>query len=74
MNQAPPTSRWRQRPSLIAEIAALLVLKLAVITALWFAFFGPETRIEVNPATVSQGVLDRSPAATSTPSTPRSSE
>ncbi|MEF9943089.1 MAG: hypothetical protein RR101_04215 [Burkholderiaceae bacterium] len=74
MNQVPSLSRWRQRPGLLAEIAAVLVLKLAVITALWFAFFGPDTRVEVSPASVSRGLLDRAPAATSTPPTPRSSE
>jgi len=73
MNSPSTTSRWR-RPGLIVEIVAVLLIKLAVITALWFAFFGPETRVEISPASVSQGLLERGPTASPSPSNHRSSE
>lgn len=69
-----PILRPRWRPRLITEIAAILALKVMVIIAFKFAFFGAETRVEVSPASVSRGVLERGPDSSNLPSNPRSSE
>lgn len=58
----------------MAEIGAILALKLAVIVAIKFAFFGADTRVEVSPASVGRGVLDRGPESSPPSSPPRSSE
>ncbi len=39
------------------ELAVVLCCKIALIAAIFFMFFGPNTRIDQNPETVSQGIL-----------------
>lgn len=69
---APRRKRWR--PRLMTEIAAILLLKIVVIVAFKFAFFGAETRVEVSPASVSRGLLERGPESSTPSSSPRSNE
>jgi hypothetical protein len=44
------------------EIAAILIVKLLVILAIAYAFFGPDTKPKQDPDSVAKAVLER-PAA-----------
>ena len=55
----------KKRPRLLLEIAVVLCCKLAAIFALWYFFFGPETRIAQTPDNVAAGILDRGPEISS---------
>ena len=44
---------------LAREIAAILVIKLALIAALGFYFFGPDTKPRLDEQTVAKAVLER---------------
>lgn len=52
------------RHSFAREIAAILIVKLIVIAAIAYAFFGPDTKPKQDPDSVARAVLHR-PAAVS---------
>lgn len=52
---------------LAREIAVILVIKLAVIAAIGFYFFGPDTKARVDEDSVAKAVLERTQPAVSNP-------
>jgi hypothetical protein len=44
---------------LAREIAVILVVKLIVIFAIAYAFFGPDTKAKVDPDSVAKALLER---------------
>uniref|UniRef100_UPI00402A6031 cytochrome oxidase putative small subunit CydP n=1 Tax=Turicimonas muris TaxID=1796652 RepID=UPI00402A6031 len=44
---------------LIWELSAVIGCKLAIIAAICFVFFGPDTKTEQTPEAVSAGILSR---------------
>jgi hypothetical protein len=52
-----PTARSWRRDRLIRELALMLLLKLALLFALWAAFFAPDRRVPVSDSRVSEVLL-----------------
>ncbi len=60
-----PKPKRREKLPLATEVALVLACKLCAILALWYFFFGPETRPEMTPESVAQVLLSPSaPVAT----------
>lgn len=53
----------KDRYKLVFDIAIVLCCKLTLIFTLWYFFFGPDKRTEINADTVAAGILERAPAA-----------
>jgi hypothetical protein len=52
----------RSRHPLIREITLALIFKLAALTLLYLAFFGPGHRIETTPRHMAAAILGPSPS------------
>ncbi len=50
----------RPRSRLVRELAWILLIKVILLSALWYAFFRPAERPVLDSRTVAQGLLDRS--------------
>jgi hypothetical protein len=55
--------RIRRWHPLAREIAAVLLLKMLALGALWFFFFGPENRLNPTPDEVGTALFGPPPAA-----------
>ncbi|WP_303783205.1 cytochrome oxidase putative small subunit CydP [Azovibrio restrictus] len=60
MKQLPPPIK----PSLALELAGVIVLKLALLTVIWFAFFADQPHPPAEIDAVAHGLLDRVSAST----------
>lgn len=54
----PNTLRQQDR-RLLKEVAAVLLVKISIIFALWFFFFSPSHRPEQTPEAVANAVLNK---------------
>lgn len=59
---------------LAREIAVIVLIKLAVIAAIGFYFFGPDSKARVDEDSVARAVLGRTPPAVSSNSNNRSAK
>lgn len=52
---------------LARELAVILLIKLAAITAIGLYFFGPDSKARLDEDSVAKAVLERTPPAVSNP-------
>lgn len=50
----------RLNAKLLMEVCAVICIKVACLTLIWFAFFNSGTRMDQTPQAVSDGLLYRS--------------
>ncbi len=55
----------RLNTKLLAEVAAVICIKISCIALIWFMFFSTETRLDQTPENVADGILSRTTSITS---------